>query len=50
MLPNFSMFVEYICRDCNIKELHCEIIPKHPCPKCGFFFEVNEEVKEEGHA
>lgn len=40
----YSMFVEYVCRDCNIKELRVEIIPKHSCWKCGKWFEVIEEV------
>lgn len=45
--PAFSMFVEYICEDCEIKELDIEIIPKKECPKCGRWFTVIEEVDEE---
>ncbi|USK72625.1 hypothetical protein [Peribacillus asahii] len=45
--PAFSMFVEYVCEDCKVKELDVEIIPKKKCPKCGFYFNVNEEVSQE---
>lgn len=45
-VPEFSMFVEYICSECNIKELEIEIIPKKKCPKCGYYFDVNTEVRE----
>ncbi|MDF9763755.1 putative ATP-dependent serine protease [Peribacillus simplex] len=45
-LPVFSMFVEYSCEECKIKELHVEIIPKRKCPKCKKWFTVNEEVEE----
>ena len=44
--PEFSMFVEYSCEECKIKELHVEIIPKRECPKCKKWFTVNEEVEE----
>lgn len=44
--PAYSMFVEYICEDCNIKELHVEILPLK-CPKCKVYFTVNEEVYDE---
>ena len=44
-LPAFSMFVEYVCEECKIKELDVEI-SKRKCPKCEKWFTVNEEVKE----
>ena len=44
MLPAYSLFVEYICEECDEKELRVEIIPLLKCPKCERYYEVNEEV------
>lgn len=41
--PNFSLIVEYVCEECDMKEIHFEIIPKLKCPNCDFFYEVVED-------
>jgi rubrerythrin len=35
--------IEYLCPECDISELLCEIIPKKKCPKCGKLMEAIEE-------
>ena len=33
---------EYVCKDCEIEELQCMVIPKKMCPHCKMFMEVIE--------
>lgn len=36
------MIIEYICPDCQIRELDFHIIPLKKCPKCKQLMNANE--------
>lgn len=39
--------IEYLCPECNISELSCEIIPKKKCLKCDKYMEAIEEYEDQ---
>ena len=33
---------EYVCKDCEVSEIQCKVIPKKECPCCKVMMEVIE--------
>lgn len=37
------MIIDYVCEECDVREIDVKIIPEKRCPKCGCYMECIEE-------